>query len=530
MKQDAILDLSATDMIEKIRKQEVSVKDVIESHINRIKDVDPQLNAVVISLFEEAMKQAIEADKAIESGKELGPLHGVPITIKAQFDVLGTETNVGVPNHQGRIAKREGPLVSKLREAGAIILGKTNIMMSLSGWETDNPIYGRTNNPWDLDRTPGGSSGGESAIIAARGSPWGLTSDFGGSTRVPAHFCGLHSFKPTSGLLTNSDLPPHLFSSGQNAIIPQPGPMARHVVDLKLMMDIFTNQPYQRTGDLVPPIEFFDPEDVSISDLTIGFYTDNKVLPVSPAIKRATEEAVKFLESKGATIKTIESDAIESLELFVKINAAGGDESIPKTLAGSPPIPILKGLIQALNIPKPIRPLIAWAMERRGQKKLARLIRIMKRRSSEEYWRILDRHNQYREEYLTMLDNEGIDIIVCPPTAIAAPYHGSTEYLLPYPMSYAIQYNVLGMPAGVVSITRVRAEEEINEIHISDKDRVNQEVLRCEKASAGMPVGVQIVGHHWRDHQVLKVMEVIEQEFKKMEDYPLNKIPTLKVI
>ena len=144
-----------------------------------------------------------------------------------------------------------------LRDAGAIILGKTNVMQALAGWEWDNPVYGRANNPWDLARTPGGSSGGEGAIIAAGGSPLGLASDLGGSIRFPAYFCGVHGFKPTSGRFTNEDTPADIFSLGQEAILPQPGPIARRVEDLSLMLSILSTA--RPAYDVTPPVAWTRP-------------------------------------------------------------------------------------------------------------------------------------------------------------------------------------------------------------------------------------------------------------------------------
>ena len=207
---ETITDLSASIIAQQIKTGDLSAQKVVEAHIQRIEAVNPQLNAVVIPLFDEARALAVAADEAQRRGEPLGPLHGVPITIKEQYRVKGTQTTLGATHQIGKIYDSEGLLVRKLRQAGAIILGKTNILQTLMGWESDNRVYGRTNNPWNLERSPGGSSGGESAFIAAQGSPLGLAADLGGSIRVPAHFCGLHGLKPTSGRITNDDFPPGL--------------------------------------------------------------------------------------------------------------------------------------------------------------------------------------------------------------------------------------------------------------------------------------------------------------------------------
>ncbi|MHA2361020.1 MAG: amidase [Candidatus Thorarchaeota archaeon] len=523
MNPNQITSLTASEIAQRIKERELSAQQVVEAHIQRIEAVDKKINAVIITRFDEARAEAKEADEAIREGKPLGPLHGVPITIKEQFDVEGLETNVGVPNQTGRIAERDGPLVSRLRKAGAIILGKTNVMMTLAGWESDNPVYGRTSSPWNLGRTPGGSSGGESAIIAARGSPLGLGGDLAGSIRVPAHFCGLFGLKPTSGRLTNTDTPGHLFSFGQEAIIPQNGPIARSVTDLKLMMKVLSNPPMIRTSDLTPPVPWPDTDNVQVEGLTVGIYTDNGVFPVSPAIRRAVEETADALKDYGAIVKPFDPpDVKEAHRLYFAISAAGANESIPRTLAGSSPNDLLKDFLRGLQLPRPLRGLVTWNMKRTGQERLAELIRVLRPCSTEEYWKLVERRNIYRERFLQALDNDSIEAIICPIYATVAPPHGFTQRLSPAPGSYSYLYNLLGMPSGVVPVTLVGEFEETDGNRESSRDPTDTAAAEVERGSAGMPVGVQIVSRHWREDIVLKLMETLEEHFKKTETYPLS--------
>ncbi|UCC93731.1 MAG: hypothetical protein JSW25_03445, partial [Thermoplasmata archaeon] len=230
--------MGAAEIAQRIRSGEVTSAQVTQAFIARIKEVDPSLNAVVVPLFDEAMAQAAEADRAVSEGRELSPLHGVPMTIKEQYNVRGTPTTLGLESLADNVYDWEGLLVTKLRSAGVVFLGKTNVPQLLVADETDNTVYGRTNNPWDTDRSPGGSSGGESALIAARGSPLGLGGDFGGSIRVPCHFSGIAGLKPTTGRLALSDVPTGIYAAGQEAVLFQAGPMARHVDDLAVAMRV----------------------------------------------------------------------------------------------------------------------------------------------------------------------------------------------------------------------------------------------------------------------------------------------------
>jgi len=223
--------ISAVSIAEKIRRSQLSPVEVIESHLSRIEKLDAKLNAFVQLDGESARRQARIAEAAVNSGERLGPLHGVPLSIKSSIEVTGLRCESGSKLRAGLVPAQDAPLVTRLRQAGAIILGVTNAPELLMAWETDNLLYGRTNSPWDLSRTPGGSSGGEAAAIAAGMSAGGVGSDGGGSIRVPAHFSGICGLKPTPGRIPATGHFPT--SAGPFALLGVVGPMARTVGDLK---------------------------------------------------------------------------------------------------------------------------------------------------------------------------------------------------------------------------------------------------------------------------------------------------------
>jgi fatty acid amide hydrolase len=510
--------LSAVALAERIRRAEVTSSEVVEAHIQRIRAVDAQLNAVVIPLFDEARAQAARADRAQARGEPLGPLHGVPVTIKEQYRVAGTQTTVGLPGQVGKVYDTDGPLVSKLRHAGAIILGKTNVPQLLTAYETDSPVYGRANNPWNLKRSPGGSSGGEAAIIAAGGSPLGLGGDFGGSIRAPAHFCGIHGIKPTSGRLTNGGVPGHLFATGQEAILAQPGPMARTVADLCLAMAVLAAPAPRATIDLVPPVPWPDPEAVQVKGLRIGVYTDNGFLPASPALRRAVEEAAEAMRARGAGVESVAPpDAAEAMRIFLGIASADGGRSMKNALAGARPHPLVAGLLRGLSLPVGIRRLMARLVAVMGQEQLAFVIRSTGGISAHDYWQLVDARTAFRARFLATMDRGGFDAILCPPFGLPAFTHGSSVDLFAA-ASYGIPYNVLGMPAGVVAATRVQAGEESD--RTVSKDSADQTAREVERDSAGLPVGVQVVARHWREDVVLAVMAALEAHFQAGPTYP----------
>ncbi len=191
--------MNASELAQAIRGRERSAAEVVDAHLRRIEAVNPRVNAVVQVDGERALAQAREADAALARGEAIGPLHGVPFTVKDNLEAAGIEMTIGAPERRGVVAERDAVVVARMRAAGAILLGKTNCPAYGGGIETDNEVYGRTNNPYDLERTPGGSSGGEAAAIAAGCSPCGFGTDSGASVRLPAHFCGLAALKPTAG-------------------------------------------------------------------------------------------------------------------------------------------------------------------------------------------------------------------------------------------------------------------------------------------------------------------------------------------
>src|SRR5215469_7847359 len=234
--QRALTSRSAAELASMLARGEVSAVEAVEAHIEQIERVNPKLNAVVFKRYDAARAEAKQADARRAQGEPLLPLHGVPITIKECLDLEGTPSTFGLPSRANSLAHQDDVYVARMRQAGAIILGKTNVSQLLLYYESDNPLYGRTNNPWNLERTPGGSSGGQAAIIAAGGSPLGLGTDIGGSLRIPATFCGIASLKPTAGRLPD----PGRFSVpiGQRAIVSQVGALARRVADVALGLEI----------------------------------------------------------------------------------------------------------------------------------------------------------------------------------------------------------------------------------------------------------------------------------------------------
>jgi Asp-tRNA(Asn)/Glu-tRNA(Gln) amidotransferase A subunit family amidase len=261
-----ITDLSASQIARQIASGALSAAEVVEAHIARIERVNGRLNALIAPRYEAARAEARAADQQRQAGRELGPLHGVPVTIKESLDIAGAASTFGVPGRRAHQAAHDEAHVARLRAAGAIVLGKTNVAQLLMYYESDNPLYGRTCNPWDTQRSPGGSSGGEAAIIAAGGSALGLGTDIGGSVRIPAHFCGIASLKPTAG--RTPDMGRYSVPVGQRAVPSQVGVLARHVEDVALGLRVIGDAPAQPDEPFAP---LGDPGSGEIRGLRVAY-------------------------------------------------------------------------------------------------------------------------------------------------------------------------------------------------------------------------------------------------------------------
>ena len=299
--------LSAVSMAEQIRQKKLSPVELVEAHLARIEKLNPKLNAFVQVDAEGSRRQARAAEESVTHGTTLGPLHGVPVSIKSSIEVTGMKCEAGSKLREGFVAAKDAPLVSRLREAGAIILGTTNAPELLMAWETDNLLYGRTNNPWDLSRTAGGSSGGEAAAIAAGCSAGGVGSDGGGSIRVPAHFSGICGLKPTPGRIPATGHFPT--SVGPFALIGVVGPMARTVSDLKVLFEVMQGPDDGDPSAAPVPVRW--PSRSDLKKLRIGYFEDDGRTPVTAETRATVRAAAEALKRAGFRVEPFRPEGLE---------------------------------------------------------------------------------------------------------------------------------------------------------------------------------------------------------------------------
>jgi len=455
--------LPAVRMAEQIRKKKISPVELVDAHLQQIERLNPRLNAFVHIDSEQSRRAAQAAATDVMHKRKLGALHGVPVSIKSSLEVAGMRCESGTRLRAGFIAAQDAPLVARLRAAGAIVLGVTNTPEFLMAWETDNLLHGRTNSPWALDRTPGGSSGGEAAAIAAGMSAGGVGSDGGGSIRVPAHFSGICGLKPTPGRIPATGHYPA--SAGPFALIGVVGPMARTVADLKVLFDVMQGPDVGDTCAAPVPVRW--PSEREARKLKIGYFEDDGRTPVTPETRTAVRTAADALRRAGFQVEHFQPQELEEArQLWHQLFVVAGGMMLRPMFQGreSDLSPILKQFLDASAAEPALTAktlLEVWV-----QRDLLRA-------------RFLRQMQQY-------------PILLCPAAAIPAFRHGerswqvegkTVHYLDAW--SYTEFFNLLGNPAAVVPVGR------------SPED---------------LPIGVQIVGRPWEEEQVLSVAAALENE------------------
>jgi len=462
---------SAVELAGSIRARRVSARELLETHLARIARHNPALNAICTLDEARALERARAADAALARGELWGPLHGVPFTIKDALETAGLRTTGGHPPLKDYVPARDAPAVARLRAAGAILLGKTNVPPLSADYRADNPIFGRTNNPWNLQRTPGGSTGGGAAAVAAGLSVFDVGSDLAGSVRTPAHFCGLFGLKPTERRVPNTGHipePPGLPRAVRH--MNTLGPLARSVEDLALVTKIICG-PDDAEWD-VPPVPWREPPERPLAEHRFAWCTDFGGVPVTHATQDGIRKLAAALGAAGCAVEERNPDGFsfdEAWETWGEIaiaeRAATGGERARERVAA---------LNAALGE--------AWAVAR-GSANGARA-------AIADYMAALTRRDQLIGKLERFFDHW--DAFICPVTVSAAIGHvpfgtpiDVDEQKVPYFIAgtaYTCVFNLTGHPSVVVPLTRSRE---------------------------GLPIGVQIVAKRWSEPALLALAQKV---------------------
>ena len=452
--------LPAVRQLEMLRVGEIGVLELAEAHIRQIERLNPRLNA-----FADFDAQRVRAQAREMDGRDpAGGLHGLPVTIKSSIATAGYRCEIGSLLNEGDVPRADAEVVARMRAAGAVILGTTNCPEFLMAYESANLLHGRTSNPWDLERTPGGSSGGESAAIAAGLSAAGLGSDSGGSVRVPAHFTGICALKPTPGRIpARGHLPPCV---GPFAVLGAIGPMARTIADVSLLFRTLCGQ--DRDDPVSPPVALRTPTLEKLRGSVIGFFEDDSLVPVTPETRAAVNAAAQVLREAGFRVERFRPRTLEQLrklwwKFFVQCGAMFYEPTIRGRQAQLSPI-----FREFLSIAEAGGPLTSTELL--------------------NAWAELD---LLRAKTLEAM--RAFPVLLCPVASIPAFKHGErawnvdgegVEYL--HAVRHTQWFNALAAPAAVVPVGR---------------------------SPEGLPIGVQFAGRPFEDETVLGIAGIVDAAF-----------------
>ena len=455
--QEEICFSSATELASKIRQKTLSPVEVVQAHLERIDQLNAKLNAIVI-FPDDALDRAKEAETAVMRGDDLGPLHGVPFTLKDCIETAGLAMTLGSKLFQGHVSREDAEVFTRLKRAGGILLGKTNMPEFALWWETDNEVFGRTCNPWNLDRTAGGSSGGEGSAIAAGISPLGLGTDLGGSIRAPSSLCGVVGIKPTLGRIPDTGVQPQVLLRTIHV-----GPIARTVQDVALGMSVLDCP--DQVDLYAPPVPLSDYLDLDapLHKLKLGWSATAGV-PVEPEVQRTVEEAAVALEHLGLNIEPVEIPGLKDKDagaISATIFVAEARRYVAPTVAGRESE--LTPLFRARYLDSPSSTLEEY-LDAMAQ------------------WEAL---RQEVKEYFTRYD-----LFLCPTVPMPGFPHGQREFHIDgqnmaarHTLRITLPWDLTGSPA--ISVPFGWSTE-------------------------GLPIGVQLVGRHFEEETLLRVAHSLE--------------------
>jgi amidase len=468
----------AGDLARSLQEKEVSALELTDQLIARIEALDGEINSVPVRDFARAREAAKAADAALARG-ERRPLLGVPVTIKESYNIAGLPTTWGIPAFKDFVAQEDALAVTRLKAAGAVILGKTNVPLGLADWQSYNDIHGVTNNPWDKTRSPGGSSGGSSAALAAGFGPLSLGSDIGGSLRVPAHFCGVCAHKPTHGLVpSRGQAPPGLPALPGGVDLAVIGPMARCVHDLELALDLIAG-PDEAADGCGYRLNLPAARHGNLPEYRVLFIAEHPLLPTSAAVGASLDRLSKQLVGAGVDVKRetrLLPDLAASARLYVKLlNAV--------MAARVPDLRHEELRVAAEKIPASDQSLTAELARGAVLSHREWLRADFARRGLKQQWRALFRD---------------FDVVICPPAATPAFPHDHSpdqykrklavdgdEHPYLHQLVWAELATTCGLPATVIPIA----------------------------VAEGLPIGAQIIGPEFEDRTPLAFARLVEREF-----------------
>lgn len=499
---EALLALPLPELVQKLHSGELSPEAALFTFVGKAWEVNKGTNCIT-SYLADCETQLCQAPPR-------GLLYGVPVSLKECFSYKGQNSTLGLSLNEGVPAECDSVVVQVLKLQGAVPFVHTNIPQSMFSYDCSNPLFGQTVNPWKSSKSPGGSSGGEGALIGSGGSPLGLGTDIGGSIRFPSAFCGICGLKPTGNRLSKRGVKSCVH--GQMAVQFSVGPIARDVESLALCLRALLCENMFRLDPTVPPLPFREEIYTSSRPLRVGYYeTDNYTRP-SPAMKRALLETKQSLEAAGHTlVPFLPSNIPYVLETLCAGGLfSDGGHSFLQNFKGDFVDPCLRDLILILKLPNWLKKLLAFLLKPLFPR-VAAFLSNMKPRSARELWELQHKIEEYQESVIAEWRALNLDVLLTPMLGPALDLN--TPGKATGAISYTVLYNCLNFPAGVVPVTTVTAEDEAQMEHYRGYfgdiwDKVLQKAL---KNGVGLPVAVQCVALPWQEELCLRFMREVER-------------------
>ncbi len=459
-----------------IKADKISALEAVNHYIARIEAFDDALNAVVVRDFERARARAKQLDRTKKkSGSKLPALFGVPMTIKESFDIQGLPTTWGSEAFRNNVAKADALAVTRLKAAGAIILGKTNVPTMLGDWQSSNPIYGTTNNPWDVSRSPGGSSGGSAAALAAGFSALDAGSDIGSSLRDPAHYCGIYAHKPTWGICPARGH--SLLQSLAPTDIAAIGPMARSAVDLAIALNIMAGP---EPADAGRPVALAKPKLKSLQGLRVAIMAEHEICPVAEEISTALLALAKHLKKSGATVSLTarpDFDAHEAYENYLLLLNAALSARVPE------------GVIDRLR---------AFAANADPGDRSANVMTARGTTIEHRLWlRANETRARMRAAWAAFFQT--YDVLISPVASTAAVLHDHSGHM--------------GERTITVNNSKIIVADQLFWAGYSGNFHLPSTAAPLGFTKSGLPYGMQIIGAPYADHTTIAVAGLLEKSW-----------------
>ncbi|CAL8253514.1 unnamed protein product [Merluccius merluccius] len=499
-----LLALSARQLARGLKDGSLAAEDVFFSYLTKALQANQRLNCCT-----EVMMESLDHLKSIGSYKD-GLLYGVPVSIKENIGCKGYDSSCGVPGRLDHPVLENSVVVEVLKRQGAIPFVKTNVPQSLFNYECSNPIYGTSLNPHNPKKTPGGSSGGEGALINGGGSLLGIGTDIGGSIRIPCSFSGICGLKPTSKRLSTKGI--SSCTKGQTSVLSCVGPMARDVDSLALCMQALLSEHMFTLDPTVPPIPFNTEVYQSSKPLRIGYFENDGYQHPSPSMVRGVREVKALLERAGHTVMAFKPLKVEYAmhDLVIKALLADGGATLLQDFKRSPLDPSLSFQIGMYRLPYALKKLLSFVMKPLFPRLAKSLVGLCGLGSVQKQWKLDAEIDEYIQETIKEWKRCELDVLLCP--VIGPAFNHNYTGKLTCALSSTILYNLLNFPAGIVPVSTVTLEDEIQlkQYKGNFQDFWDKQFISAVAGGEGLPVAVQCVALPWQEELCLRFMREVE--------------------